>query len=510
MSTLGLDFDTCYAAVSGRDRRFDGQFVTAVRTTGIYCRPSCPARTPKPVNCTFFPTSAAAHLAGYRACRRCLPEAVPGSPHWDMREDVAARAMRLIASGVVDREGVPALAARLGYSERQLGRILVGELGAGPLALARAQRAQTARQLLVATDLPASDVAFAAGFASIRQFNETISEVFGMTPTGVRAAARTAERPPRPGQRASTSNPHTTLAPTAIVLTLRARAPFRGDDLLGWLGDRAIDGLESASADTFTRALRLVRGAALIEATPSEDSVAVAARLTHLDDLPDLLARLRRLFDLDADPQAVDAALASDPALAGSVDAAPGLRVPGTVDPFEMLVRAILGQQVSVASARTAVQRLVDALGEPLPPALATEPVTTAFPTPETVAERAGEVVRGPATRTRALVAAASAVADGTVVLDAGRTFAELTQDLEALPGIGPWTSHYVAMRVLGHPDVLLTGDSAVRAGARALGLPDDVRGLAAHAERHRPWRSYLMMHLWRASAPDTTQKETP
>ncbi|WP_144019009.1 AlkA N-terminal domain-containing protein [Demequina sp. NBRC 110056] len=494
MSPVALDFDACYAAVAGRDRRFDGQFVTAVRSTGIYCRPSCPALTPKAANCTFYPTSAAAHLAGYRACKRCLPEAVPGSPAWNLREDVAARAMRLIGAGTVDREGVPGLARRLGYSERQLGRILVDELGAGALALARAQRAQTARHLLVSTTMPASDVAFAAGFSSIRQFNDTIAEVFAMTPTALRASGA-------PRGRAASRGPASEQA-GAIALRLRAREPFAGGEIVTWLAARAIGGLERVDASAFSRAIALSHGIAAVALEPAVDHVGVSARLTHLDDLPELLARLRRLFDLDADPMTVDVALAMDPALAPSVSAAPGLRVPGTVDPFEMLVRAILGQQVTVASARTAVQGLVDELGAPLPEAARGTGVERAFPTPTVVAENAERVVRGPAGRRRALAAAASAVAEGTLVLDAGRTLADLTRDLEAIPGIGPWTSHYVALRVLGRPDLLLTGDSAVRAGAAALGLPSAPRDLAVYAERHRPWRSYLMMHLWRAAAP--------
>ncbi|MFW2512772.1 AlkA N-terminal domain-containing protein [Demequina sp. SO4-13] len=499
MTATSLDFDRCYSALSARDPRFDGQFVVAVRSTRIYCRPSCPARTPKAANCTFFATSAAAHREGYRACRRCLPEAVPGSPEWNIREDVAARAMRQIGAGVVDREGVAGLAARLGYSPRQLGRILTDELGAGPLALARAQRAQSARQLLVSTAMPIADVAFAAGFASVRQFNETMAEVFAMPPSQLRDRARRSER-------SGLSEP---TVPGTISLSLQAREPFRGLDVIQWMRVRAVDGLEQVGQGAYVRTVRLFNGTARFAAVPGRNHVRVTATLEHLADLPELLAVVRRLFDLDADPVAIDTALRSDPALRAAVAAAPGVRIPGTVDSTEMLARAILGQQVSVGSARTAVQRLVDALGAPLPPSLATPEVVKAFPSAATIAAHAHEVVRGPASRTRALTAAMTAVATGELVLDPGRTLAQTTTSLEAIPGIGPWTSHYVALRVLSHPDILLTGDSAVRAGATALGIPSRPRELAERAQRHSPWRSYLMIHLWRAAAPAATSKES-
>lgn len=534
MTTAPLDFAMCFSAVSGRDRRFDGQFFTAVRSTGIYCRPSCPARTPKPENCTFYRTSAGAHGAGYRACRRCLPEAVPGSPEWNLREDATARAMRLIADGVVDREGVAGLSRRLGYSQRQLGRILTDELGAGALQLARAQRAQNARHLLVATPMPVSDVAFAAGFSSIRQFNDTMGEVFGLTPTALRGAARVAERdcagvaagPASPGQVT-----FGVIAAGTISVRLAAREPFDGAGALNWLAARAVAGLESVrrgeggAVEEYTRAVRLDAGAAVVTLRPEQGGVALTAQLEHLQDLPALLARVRRLLDLDADPDAVDRALSAHPLLAPSVAAAPGIRIPGSLDATEMLTRAVLGQQVSVAAARTAVERVVGALGEPLPAALrmtgiqaATHtpascagphrsphrpaPVATLFPTAQVLSEHVLSATTGPTARREALARASAAIANGAVSLDVGQTREDFTAALEEIPGIGPWTSNYVALRVLGSPDVLLTGDSAVRAGAQALGLPSAARDLVAAATPLAPWRSYLMMHLWRASAP--------
>jgi len=526
MTTAPLDFAACYSAVSGRDRRFDGQFFTAVRSTGIYCRPSCPARTPKPANCTFYRTSAAAHSAGYRACRRCLPEAVPGSPEWNLREDTAARAMRLIADGVVDREGVAGLSRRLGYSERQLGRILTDELGASALQLARAQRAQNARQLLVATPMPVSDVAFAAGFSSIRQFNDTMGEVFGLTPTALRGAARVAER----GSRRVGGGEVGVGAVAASVISLRlaAREPFDDEGALNWLAVRAVAGLESVSftgsepphgvrrVDEYTRAVRLDAGAAVVTLRAERGGIALTARLEHLEDLPALLARVRRLLDLDADPDAIDRALAAHPLIAPSVSATAGIRIAGSLDATEMLTRAVLGQQVSVAAARTAVERVVDALGEPLPAAIAlpslsetaasassptTPRVDRLFPTARALAEAVVAVTTGPAARRAALANAAAAIADGSLSLDVGQTREDFTASLEALPGIGPWTSNYMALRVLGSPDVLLTGDSAVRAGAKALGLPSDARCLDAAVAPLSPWRSYVMLHLWRAAA---------
>lgn len=490
MTPTALDTDACYRAAAGRDRRFDGQFVMAVRSTGIYCRPSCPARTPRPDNVEFFTTSAAAHQAGFRACKRCLPEAVPGSPQWNLREDTSARAMRLIADGVVDRDGVPALAARLGYSTRQLTRVLTEELGAGPLALARAQRAHNARQLLVSTPLAVSDVAFAAGFSSIRQFNDTIGEVFGMTPSAVRQTARQAE-----------AHLGVAVVPGTVTVRLAAREPFDGAGVVDWLEHRALANVETVTDGTYTRAVRLNRGAAVISVTPEPGAIRVTARVQDLADLPSLLTRARRLDDLDADPHTVDAALSTHPQLRPAVSARPGIRIPGAFDALEMVVRAVLGQQVSVAAGRTGVQRIVTALAEPLPVALAGDGVTHLFPSAEVLADRVFDVVGGPKARREALAHVCAAFAAGHLALDVGVSRDEFTRQLEALPGIGPWTSHYVALRILGSTDIFMTGDSAVRAGARALGLPHEPRALAAATTPLAPWRSYAMMHLWGASS---------
>ncbi|MFE1645772.1 AlkA N-terminal domain-containing protein [Microbacterium sp. P01] len=484
-----MTFDERYRAIDSRDTRFDGQFVTAVRTTGIYCRPSCPARTPKPANVSFFATSAAAHEAGYRACKRCLPEAAPGSPEWNLRSDAAGRAMRLIADGVVEREGVPGLAARLGYSTRHLTRLLTTEVGAGPLALSRAHRAHTARMLLVGTDLPAADVAFSAGFRSIRQFNDTVREVFGMTPLELRARRRGED--PAPGR---------------IDLVLPHRGPLDDVGLFGWMAAHAVGGVEAGTASTFARTLRLPGGPAWLELRVDDGRVRLRAELSRLSDLSLIVARARRLFDLDADPVAVDEALAQHPELAPLVARVPGVRVPGAVDAHEMLIRAMIGQQISVAAARTAMTRLAEALGERMDTPGGD---MLLFPTVAAIAERGHEVLRGPAARVRSVIAAAAALASGDLDLTPGDDPHEQRAALIAMPGIGPWTADYVRMRVLGDPDVLLPGDVAARAGAAAAGIPADAVGLTAWATRAAPWRSYLMAHLWYA-APVTASWRTP
>ncbi|WP_307453725.1 MULTISPECIES: AlkA N-terminal domain-containing protein [Microbacterium] len=496
MTPTSLDapgFAERYRVIQSRDRRFDGQFVTAVRSTGIYCRPSCPARTPSEANVTFYATSAAAHEAGFRACKRCLPEAAPGSPQWDVRGDVVARAMRLIADGTVDREGVPGLARRLGYSSRHLTRLLQAELGAGPLALARAHRAHTARALLVGTDLSSADVAFSSGFSSVRQFTETIGEVFGMPPRELRARRSRAT-----GAEVSAGE---------IDLALPVRGPIDTVGLFGWMRAHAIPGVEAGDDRSFSRVVRLPGGPAWFEVRLADDSrLRLRARLTSLADLGTLISRVRRLFDLDADPLAIDDALSQHPELAAAVAAIPGVRVPGAIDAPEMLLRAMIGQQISVASARTMQGRLAAELGEavevgPAPMVL--------FPEPAIIAERGLDVLRGPAARMRAIVEAAAALADGSLDIGPGDDAGQQRERLLGMRGIGPWTADYVRMRVLGDPDVLLPGDVAARAGAAALGLPSDPAGFTAWSERLAPWRSYAMAHYWYA-APVTQAWRSP
>ncbi len=468
------DFDTCYRALRGRDARFDGWFFTAVRTTGIYCRPSCPAITPLRRNVEFHPSAAAAQRAGFRACKRCRPDASPGSPQWDVRGDLAGRALRLIADGVVDRDGVPGLARRLGYSERQVNRTLVAEVGAGPVALARAQRAQTARILLETTDLPAADVAFAAGFASVRQFNDTVQAVFATTPTGLRARRRRGA----PGE------------PGTIVLSLPYRAPMSVDVTLDFLAMRAIAGVESTEDGAYRRVLRAPGGPAAVTLSAAPNAVSCRVRLHDHRDLVAVVARTRRLLDLDADPEAVDAALGADLQLAPLIGKHAGLRSPGAADGFEMAVRAVVGQQISLAGARTVLGRLAREHGEV---AFDGQP-DVLFPDASTVAGLDPGELPMPRARGRTLVALAKAVADDEVRLDPGADREQTRAALLRLPGIGPWTADYLRMRALGDPDVALVTDLGVRSAATALGI--DLNGGRPDLA---PWRSYLTHHLWAA-----------
>ncbi|GAT83810.1 AraC family transcriptional regulator [Streptomyces sp. F-3] len=457
-----MDEDARYEAVRSRDGRFDGEFFFAVETTGIYCRPSCPAVTPKRQHVRFFPTAAAAQGAGFRACRRCRPDAVPGSAEWNVRADVVGRAMRLIGDGVIDREGVAGLAARLGYSARQVQRQLTAELGAGPLALARAQRAHTARVLLQTTALPVTQVAFAAGFASVRQFNDTIRAVYAATPSELRAAA------PRPGGGRDA-------APAAgIPLRLAHRGPYQAGPVFDLLQREAVPGVEEVSGPpgrrTYRRTLRLPYGTgiAAVEERPGVRTGTrrgarpggwLQARL-HLTDPRDLttaVQRLRRLFDLDADPYAVDERLGADPRLAPLVAARPGLRSPGSADPQETAIRALVGP----AAAGELVRRYGKALDAPQ------GSLTHLFPEPAVLAEAEPD---GP------LGALAAALADGTVRLDPGADRDETHRALLALPGMDPATAAVIRSRALGDPDAVPPGVDA----------PDS----------WRPWRSYALHHL--------------
>ena len=468
---LHTQLDTCLRAVAARDSRFDGRVFTAVLTTGIYCRPSCPSRTPLVANVRFYPSAAAAVAAGFRACKRCRPDALPGSRAWDHRGDLVARALRLIAAGEVDEHGVGGLATRLAVSERHLARSLMAEVGVGALALARTRRAQTARLLIDQTALSMTETAFAAGFASVRQFNEVMRQEFGCPPSDLR------RRDPAGSQESGGQ----------LVLRLVHRSPFAAGDVLGFLATRAVSGVEDASTPgVYRRVVATAHGPAIVTLEPGAGQVTARLRLPDLCDLGGLVARLRRLLDLDADPAAVDSALAVDPALAPLVSARPGLRVPGAVDGFELAVRAIIGQQVSVSAARTLAGRLAQAYGEEL-----SEPdgrLRRAFPTAAAIAEADLGGLGLTGARERALRALGAEVAAGRLRLDPGADRMATRARLLSLPGVGAWTAEYVAMRALADPDAWPHTD---------LVLARQVAAKSAKPQLWRPWRAYGAVHLW-------------
>ncbi|MFC4961852.1 AlkA N-terminal domain-containing protein [Streptomyces mauvecolor] len=481
---MHTDTERCVRAVQSKDARFDGWFFTAVLTTRIYCRPSCPVVPPKVENMTFYPSAAACQQAGFRACKRCRPDTTPGSPEWNARADTVARAMRLIRDGVVDREGVPGLAARLGYSARQIERQLLAELGAGPLALARAQRAQTARLLIETTPLPMAEVAFAAGFSSIRTFNDTVREVFALAPTELRARAARGIARQTPG---------------AITLRLPFRAPLTPDNLFGHLAATGVPGVEEWRDGSFRRTLSLPYGHGIAELTPQPEHIGCVLHLTDLRDLTIAISRCRWMLDLDADPVAVDDRLRTDPLLAPLVDKAPGRRVPRTVDAAEFAVRAVLGQQVSTAAARTHAARLVVAHGQAVDDPAGG--LTHLFPTPARLAEIDPETLALPRSRRTTLTTLVAALADGTLKLGIDSDWDLARAQLMELPGFGPWTVEAIAMRALGDPDAFLPTDLGMRRAAQNLGLPSTPAALTARAAAWRPWRSYAVQYLWATEA---------
>lgn len=488
--------DQCYQAVSSRDRRFDGMFFTAVRTTGIFCRPSCPARTPLRKNVDFFLTAAAAAEAGYRACRKCRPDASPNSPEWDVRADVTARAIRLIRDGVVDRSGVPGLASELGYSTRQLGRVMAAEVGAGPLAIARTERVRTARILVESTALSMSEIAFAAGFSSVRQFNDTFRVVYATAPRTLRS-----DGAPRAGG-------------DDLTVRLAYRPPLDLDRLFRYFGARAITGVEDVGSGHYTRSLPLAHGPAVMTLTQGDgDFIDCRLRLADTRDLGSAVARARRILDLDADPAAVHSTLA-EAGLAELVAGYPGLRSPGTADPVELAIRTVLGQQISIGAARTHLNRLVDGFGEDLPTELRVGAVDRVFPTAAVVAAVPDESWALPGRRIATIRSLASALDDGSVDLGPGSDREASSAALLGLPGIGPWSLGYIRMRALGDPDVWMSTDLGAKKAMADLDS-DSTGGKPAGqweaiATRCRPWRSYLTHLLWAHHASTETTHTKP
>jgi len=480
-------FEVTYRAVEARERRLDGRIFVGVTSTGIYCRPVCPVPMPKREHVRFFTAAAAAEGAGFRACRRCRPEASPDSPDWDVRADLVGRGLRLIAEGVVDRDGIDGLAGRLSVGRRHLHRAFVQELGAGPLTVARSRRAALAKQLLEQTDLTSTDVAFASGFASVRSYHDTLRRVYGRTSTEIRSRRH-------PGD-ARVDAPR---------LRLAYRPPLAADRLLDFLDARAIPGVEAVASGRYSRAVRSPAGhPVVIEVEPDAVEPIVVLRVIGVgDDVPQLAAvvqSVRRLFDLDADPEAIDEALCRDPALRRLVSAAPGTRLPGTTDGFELAVRAIVGQQVSVASARTTLGRIAERFGEPLPSRAGQ--IVRLFPTAERLADARSDAFGMPSARADAIVAVAEAVATGALDLSGSADLGSTIEALRSIRGVGAWTASYVAMRALRDPDAFPAGDLGVRHGFAALELADDLASIRERAERWRPWRGYAAMHLWQRAS---------
>lgn len=511
MARMELEPDICWRAHRSRDPRFDGRFFTAVTSTGVYCRPVCPAPTPRRANVRFYACAAAAEAAGFRPCLRCRPEAAPGTPAWQGTPATVARALRLIEQGALDAEGadVESLAARLGVGGRHLRRLFARHLGASPLAVAQTRRVRFAKQLVDQTELPLTQIAFAAGFGSVRRFNAAMRATYGRAPGQLRRARRGSGEEPRRTAGASPRRPAPDAgagAAAALELRLPLREPYDWDGMLAFLGPRAVPGLERVDGGTYRRAAALpgpdgrpLAGVIEVRRAPRGGALLLAVPPALAGALLPLATRARALFDLDADPAAIAERLAADPLLAPLVRARPGLRVPGAWEPWELAARAVLGQQVSVKSATTLAGRLAAALGAPLPGADGWR----LFPSPAAVATADLSRLGVPRARAAALRTLAVAVRDGAVDLAAPGGAGAARAALRALPGIGAWTAEYVALRALGDPDAWPEGDLGLRrAVARLAGGPaPTLRAVRARAEAWRPWRAYATLHLWTAEA---------
>lgn len=470
---MALDHQRCYDALRSRDARFDGRFFVGVRTTGVYCRPICPSRTPLARNVDFYAHPAAAEAAGFRPCRRCRPETAPGSADWDGSSAIVERAMRLIDEGALDDGSVEVLAARLHVGGRHLRRLFADHLGTSPDAVARSRRAHLARRLLAETDLRVADIAFAAGFGSVRQCNDVIRETFRATPSELRGRSPVAA------------------GAGTLTLRLAVREPFDGAALLDWFRGRAVDGLETVDGTGYRRNVVVDDRIGSVELRPGRDHVGLAVDLPPGTGLGGVVGGARRLFDLLADPEAVDAHLASDDLLRGLVAARPGIRVPGAWSGFEAAVRAVVGQQISVRAARTVLGRVVAAYGPSTPGAAA------AFPGPDDLADAPLEACGIIGRRAETIRTIAGLVLAGDLALDGSLDHDALTSVLLRVPGVGPWTASAIALRI-GEPDAFPAGDLHLM---RVLGATTP-RAVEARAEGWRPWRAYAAMQLWQIPMP--------
>jgi AraC family transcriptional regulator, regulatory protein of adaptative response / DNA-3-methyladenine glycosylase II len=479
---MDLDHDACYRAICLRDARFDGRFFTAVKTTGIYCRPICPARTPRSENVTFYPSAAAAQEAGFRPCLRCRPETAPDLGAWRGTSNTVSRALALVELGALDEARVDDLATRLGVGERQLRRLFHQHLGASPIAVAQTRRVLLAKQLIHESSLPMAEIAFAAGFGSIRRFNETFQALFGRPP----GALRRARGPELPAG-----------AQGEIDLLLRYQPPYDWPAMLEFLRRRAISGIERVTANCYARTLQLDGAAGTVVVRPGDGhALRATLRFPKLSALPMIIARLRRVFDLAADPAPIAAHLAKDPALAPLVKARPGLRVPGAWDGFELAIRAVLGQQITVVAAARLAGRLVTAHGERL-----AEPdgdLTHVFPRPEALARADLTSLGMPRSRATALSAVAAAAVADAHLFDATCGLDDAVARLRSIRGVGEWTAQYIALRQLREPDAFPAADiGLMRAMASRDGRTHSSSELLDRANPWRPWRAYAAQHLW-------------
>ncbi|HZZ86730.1 MAG TPA: AlkA N-terminal domain-containing protein [Caulobacteraceae bacterium] len=492
-----MDDDACYRALTTRDARFDGRLFVGVKTTGIYCRPICPARTPKRENVRFYPTAAAAQSAGFRPCLRCRPETSPDLAAWRGASNTVARALSLIESGALDDADVEGLADRLGVGERQLRRLFHKHLGASPIAVAQTRRVLLAKQLIHETRLPMAEVAMASGFGSVRRFNETFQQLYDRPPAALRRLG---------GAEESASDGE------AVHLTLPYKPPYDWDQVLAFLALRAIPRIERVDAGRYERTLGVAGAAGVIRVEPAAmHRIAVTVRFPKISALPAIIARVRRVFDLAADPAAINEHLGDDPALASLVARRPGLRVPGAWDGFELAIRAILGQQITVVAARGLAAKLVAAWGQPLPDNLVSEGLTHVFPTPQQLVGVDFASLGMPRSRAAALSAMTDAVAADPQIFGAKRTLEEAIAKLKSLPGIGEWTAQYIAMRELREPDAFPAADiGLMRALADETGRRPSPAELSVRAEAWRPWRAYAALHLWSSEGDRAQTKDIP
>jgi AraC family transcriptional regulator, regulatory protein of adaptative response / DNA-3-methyladenine glycosylase II len=484
------DNRTCEQARLSRDPRFDGLFFTAVQSTGIYCRPVCPAPAPKPQHVVYYANAAAAEAAGFRPCLRCRPELAPGTG-WRRGDALLSRALCLIEQGLLAEQPLAVLAARVGIGERQLRRLFVERLGAPPIGVHGTRRLLFAKQLLTETALPITEIALAAGFGSLRRFNDAFRRAYRLAPRELRRRPRTSDA-------------------NGLVLRLGYRPPYDFDALLDFLRNRALPGIETVGDGEYRRLLGPADapGWLRLTALPGEHALRLELHGVPAAALLDVVGRVRRMFDLDADPQAIAAAFDADPQLASLVAARPGLRLPGAWDGFEAAVRAVLGQQVSVAAARTLASRLVDRHGDPVD-GIGADGLHRLFPAPQALLAAELEALGLTRARAATIRAIAAALVAQQVDFAIDTPLDAFVARWTALPGIGPWTAHYIALRALSHPDAFPAEDLVLRRVAGD-GAPLSARALLARAEGWRPWRGYAVMHLWRQAATVTSTRNTP